>query len=51
MVRVYWTDSGIIQTVLLGAVHSHVPARPAARQIFSYRWGAAGWGGIEYVYV
>ncbi len=28
------------QTVVLWAVHSHVPAR----QIFSYKWGAAGWG-------
>ncbi len=27
---------GTGQTVLLGAVRSHVPARPAARQIFSY---------------
>ncbi len=33
-----------VQTVLLGAVHSHVLARPAARHIFSYKWGAAGWG-------
>jgi hypothetical protein len=24
--------------VLLGAAHSHVPARLAARQIFSYKW-------------
>jgi hypothetical protein len=38
----YWTDCCTVQTVL--AVHSHVPGRPAARQIFSYRWGAAGWG-------
>ncbi len=30
--------------ILLRAVHSHVPARPAARPIFSYKWGAAGWG-------
>jgi hypothetical protein len=35
---------GTIQTVLLGAVCSHVPARPAARQGFSYKWEAAGWG-------
>ncbi len=27
-----------------GAVCSHVPAQPAARQSFSYKWGAAGWG-------
>jgi hypothetical protein len=26
------------------AVYSHIPVRPAARQIFSYKWGAAGWG-------
>ncbi len=32
------------KTVLLGAVLSHVPARPATRQSFSYKWGAAGWG-------
>ncbi len=38
-----WLVAGV-QTVLLGAVHSHEPARPAARQIFSYKWGAAGWG-------
>jgi hypothetical protein len=31
---------GIVQTVLFGAVHSHVPAQP----IFSYKWGAAGGG-------
>ncbi len=30
--------------VLLGAVPSFVPAQPAARQSFSYKWGAAGWG-------
>jgi hypothetical protein len=35
---------GTIQTVLLGSVHSLVPARPAARLSFSYKWGAAGWG-------
>ena len=28
----------------LSKVHSHVPAQPAALQIFSYNWGAAGWG-------
>jgi hypothetical protein len=39
-----------VQTVLFGAVHSHVPGR-AARQIFSSKWGAARWGGIAYVYV
>ncbi len=33
-----------MQTVLLGAVQSHVPAQPAAKQNFSYKWGAAGWG-------
>jgi hypothetical protein len=36
----------IVQTVLLGAVRSHVLARPAARQSFSYKWGVAGWGEI-----
>jgi hypothetical protein len=48
-------DCGTAQTVLLGAVqcivHSHVPAPPAAWQIFSYKWGAAGWGEQQYVYV
>ncbi len=39
----YWTDCVPVQTVLLGAVHFHVPARPAARQI-SYKWVAADWG-------
>ncbi len=39
-VEVYGTG----HTVLSGAVHSHVPARPAAVQNFSYQWGAAGWG-------
>jgi hypothetical protein len=33
-----------VQTELLGAVRSHVPARPASRQSFSYKWGVAGWG-------
>jgi hypothetical protein len=33
-----------VQTVLLGAVCSHVRARPDARQSFRYNWGAAGWG-------
>ncbi len=37
--------------VLLGVVCSHVPSRPAAKQRFSYKRGAAGWGGIAYVYV
>jgi hypothetical protein len=32
---VYRADCGTVQTVLLGAVHSHVPARPTARQNFS----------------
>ncbi len=41
---VYRTDCGTVQTVLLGAVYSHVPARPAAPQIFRYKWGAASWG-------
>jgi hypothetical protein len=41
---VYRTDCGTAQTVLLGGVRSHVPARPAARQSFSYKWGAEGWG-------
>jgi hypothetical protein len=36
-------------TVLVGAVGSHVPARPAARQSFSLKWGAAGWG-EQYVF-
>ncbi len=35
---------GTVQTVLAGAVHSHVPTPPAGWQIFSYKWGAAGWG-------
>ncbi len=39
----YRTDCGTVQSVLLGAVHSHVPARSAARQIFCYKWGAVGW--------
>ncbi len=38
------TLCGTVQTVLLGAVRSHLPALPAARQIFSYKWGASGWG-------
>ncbi len=38
----YRTDCCTLQTVLLGAVR--VPARPAAWQIFSYKWGAACWG-------
>ncbi len=38
------TDCGTVQTMLLGAARSHVLARPAARQIFSYKWGAADWG-------
>jgi hypothetical protein len=38
-------DCGTVQTVLLRAVRSHVPARPAPRQSFSYNWGAAVWGG------
>jgi hypothetical protein len=29
----FWTDCGIIQTELLGALGSYVRARPAARQI------------------
>ncbi len=33
-----------VQTVLLEAVLSHESARPAARQSFSYNWGAAGRG-------
>ncbi len=36
----YWTDYGTIQTVLLGAAPSHVPAPPAARQSFGCKWGA-----------
>jgi hypothetical protein len=32
------TDCGTVQTV------SHVPARPASRQIFTCKRGAAGWG-------
>jgi len=38
------TACGSVQTVLLGAVRSHVLARPAARQSFSYTLGAAGCG-------
>ena len=34
----------IVQTVLLGAVRSHVPARPAFRQSFTDKWGVVGWG-------
>ncbi len=40
----YRTDCGTIQNVLLGAVHSRVLVPPAAWQIFSYKWGAAGRG-------
>jgi hypothetical protein len=40
----YRTDCGTVQTLLFGAVHYHVLAWPAARQIFCYKWGAAGWG-------
>jgi hypothetical protein len=40
----YRTDCGTVQTVLFSAVHYHVLARPAARQSFRYKWGAAGWG-------
>jgi hypothetical protein len=47
----YRIDCGTVQNVLFGAVYSHVPARQTARQIFSYKWGAAGWGGIAYVNV
>jgi hypothetical protein len=32
------------QTVLLGAVRSHVPAWPAAELQLYNKWGAAGWG-------
>ena len=32
-----------MQTVLLGAVRTHVPARPAAGQSFCYKWVAASW--------
>jgi hypothetical protein len=35
---------GTVQTVLLGAVRSHVRARQAARQSFCSKWGALGWG-------
>jgi hypothetical protein len=37
----YWTDVVLYRLC--------VPARPAARQSFSYKWRAAGWGGIVYV--
>ncbi len=37
----YQTDCCNVQTVLLGAVCSHVRARPAARQSFIYKWGAS----------
>jgi hypothetical protein len=40
--RTYWCT--VQYSVLLGTVRSHVQARPAARQSFSYIWGAAGWG-------
>jgi hypothetical protein len=30
--------------VVCGAFCSDIPAWPAARQSFSYKWGAAGWG-------
>ncbi len=46
-VEAYAPDRLWYRTVLLGAVHSvhsHVPARPAARKSFSYKWVAAGWG-------
>ncbi len=33
-----------MQTVLLGAVHSHVTAQRAERPSFGCKWGAAGWG-------
>jgi hypothetical protein len=33
-----------VQTVLLGAVCSHVPARPTFRQSFTDKWGVVGWG-------
>jgi hypothetical protein len=39
----YQTDCGT-QTVLLGAFHSQVLAWLAALQIFSYQWGAVGFG-------
>ncbi len=34
---------------VVGGVRSHVPARPAARQSFSCKWGAAGWGESMYL--
>jgi hypothetical protein len=42
------TDCCTVQTVLLGAVHSQVPARPAAWQIFNcFMWELqAGGNGI-----
>jgi hypothetical protein len=33
-----------VQTVLLGAVCSHVPDRPTFRQSFTDKWGVVGWG-------
>ncbi len=36
--------------MLLGAVRSHVPARPADRQSFSYRVGSCRLQGIVYIY-
>ncbi len=40
-----------LQTVLLGAVGSHVRALRDASQSFSYKRGAACCGGIVFVYV
>ncbi len=38
-------NCGTVQTVLLGAIHSRVLARPAAQQIFSGELQAGGGGG------
>ncbi len=42
----YQTDCCTVQTV-----SCYIRALPSARQSFSYKWGAAGWGGIIFVYV
>jgi hypothetical protein len=40
----YRTDCGTVQTVLLVVSILMYRPGPAARQIFSYNWGAADWG-------
>ncbi len=46
----YQTDCCTVQNVFLGAACSHVPARPAARQSFIFKWGAPGWG-KQYMFI